>query len=218
MEDKLKDLDKIMEKAVYQKKRFSEEKKQNVMKRIREQQKTSFSEKYEWIMKPALSISVCILLLVVSISFILQPPEPKERSEGEFLQKTNTGEEVTSLPLINKVSHIAKREDKRVENVSVSKNDKYVLLNIQVTPGSDRSKIKETVENMFYNGSELYQNKNSEQLQEIGAPWNDYTVDITIIENLDRKGVYDHTQKETTLLRGIKSTNQDHINWIDQER
>ncbi|WP_408008844.1 hypothetical protein ACJROX_00175 [Pseudalkalibacillus sp. A8] len=217
MEDKLKNLDKIMAKAVYQKKRFSEERKQNVMKRIREQQKPSFIEKYVWIMKPALSISVCILLLVFSISFILKPPQPKDRSEGEFLQKTNTGE-VTSLPLINKVSHIAKQENKRIESVSVSKNDKYVLLNIQVVPGSDRAKVKETVENMFYNGSHLYQHKTSEQLKKIGAPWNDYTVDITIIENLDHKGIYDHTQNQATILRGVKSINQDQITWIDKER
>ncbi|WP_221569309.1 hypothetical protein [Alkalihalobacillus sp. TS-13] len=214
MEDKLKNLDKIMEKAVYQKKRFSEEKKQNIMKRIREQRKPSFIETYMWMVKPALSISVCIFLLIFSISFILQPPQQKDRSEGDLLQQVDIGREVTSLPLLNRVSHIAKEENKTIEYVSVSKNEKYVLLNINVVPNASKSDIKETVEKMFYKGSELYQHK--EELNKIGAPWNDYTVDITIVEKFDHKGIYDGTQTQQTLLRGVKSTNQDHITWMEE--
>ncbi|MGM7703829.1 hypothetical protein ACSVDE_19160 [Pseudalkalibacillus sp. Hm43] len=214
MEDKLKNLDRVMDKAVYQKKRFSDEKKREVMERIREQdQSISFFEKYLWMLKPVLSISVCIFLLVFSVTYILEPPQKSDEfTDGLVL---NTGREVTSLPLLNRISNLAMQENEFIEYVTVSKRDRYVSLSIEVVPHSSKSDVRSTIEQMFYKGTELYTGK--EGVHEIGAPWNDYTVDITIVKGYDQKGIWKEEQN-SAFIRGVKATDHKQITWMDKEK
>ncbi|WP_257351985.1 hypothetical protein [Pseudalkalibacillus decolorationis] len=212
MEDKLKNLDKIMEKAVYQKKRFSEERKDRVMKQIRKQDRPSRFEKFIWVLKPVLSLTVCLFLLIFSVNFILQPP--KEQTADHEIKR----EAVASLPLLNRISHIAKRDNQIIHQVSISKRDHYLFLSIQVKPSANESNIRTTIEGMFRRGSELYLDKEMESIDEIGAPWGDYTVDITVFENLDQKGIWEWEEEGTYLFRGVKPKDQDFITWLDKEK
>ncbi|WLD93427.1 hypothetical protein [Alkalihalobacillus sp. AL-G] len=215
MDDKLKNLDKVMEKAVYQKKRFSEESKTTVMNRIREQKKPSRFEKYARVMKPVLSLTVCLFLLVFSVSFILQPPKDQQETVKSADTKTPEGA-VTSLPLLNRLSHIAQRDNQMIRRVSASKNDHYVHLSIHVTPNSSESQIRTAIEELFLRGSELYLDKEMDVLSAIGAPWENYTVDITVVENTDRKGIWQ--EQASFILQGIKPNNQDFITWLNEEK
>jgi hypothetical protein len=214
MEDKLKDLDKIMDKAVYQKKRFSEESKVTVMNRIRQQEKPSRIEKYTWMMKPILSLTVCLLLLVFSISFIVKPPNGEKTIETA--DQSTDDRVVASLPLLNTLAHIAHRDNQMIEEVRATKNDHYVHLSVYVTPESGAAHVRTAIENLLHRGTELYLEKGEGTVKTIGAPWDEYTVDISVIEqSLDRKGLWG--EAESYLLQGIKPVEQNKITWIDKK-
>ncbi|MCF6139625.1 hypothetical protein [Pseudalkalibacillus berkeleyi] len=214
MDDKLKQLDQIMDKAVYQKKRFTDARKQAVMKQIREQPNPPmFLEKYMGRIKPLLSLAVCLCFLLFSVTYILEPPQKGEKFiDGALLTSDQV---VTSLPLINRVAHIAIQENGFIEYVNVTKREKFVSLNIEIASHASKAEVRSSVEEMFHKGTELY--TGIEAVEEIGQPWIGYTVEINVRKQHDKKGVWKE-QNDSAFVRGLKQNDQNKITWLDKEK
>jgi hypothetical protein len=210
----LKNLDRIMDKAVYQKKRLSNDKKRVIMKQMREQENSpSLIEKYLWIMKPVLSITVCLFLLIFSVTYILEPPnQPQERLDGLILDGESA---VTSLPLLNRISNLAMQENKYIDYVNISKSDRYVSLSIEIVENSSKADVRSTIEKMFLKGTELY--TGNSEMNEIGEPWTNYTVDITVVKQYDRNRMWEE-ERDPAFIRGVKQKDQKQITWLDKEK
>lgn len=216
LDDKLKDLEKIMDKTVYQKQRFTQRSKEEVLlmikKRSRVRRKT-LAIRYQYVM----SVAVFTLVFGFLLGMIVGDVQREDRVLSDA--SITNDHPVASLPLINRTVQIMKR-DTNVSHISVSKSNHHIYLSFEFPRTMSINQMKEQVNRFLEEGSAL--SSDVKMLKKQGKTnetvWNDYTLDIVV----KKQSNYRINQQlldveEAHLLKGIKEKGSNNVHWLDGE-
>ncbi len=212
MDDKLNDLDQIMDRAVYQKQRFTSESREAAMKKIKSSQPQKRKYRFRQA-KYVLSVAVFTLFFGFFLGYVTGGEQGllqnASRPSGDRLP-------VASLPLINKTVHTA-RQDDDILRVSAGKTEHNIELSFTFPPTMSEKQMQDKVEWFLQEGTSL--SRDVKELQKTGRSdidvWNDYTLTIFVIGGSQRSLKESKLFEEETnyQFKGFKSAGESKITW-----
>jgi hypothetical protein len=214
LEDKLKDLDKIMNRAVYQKKCFSENSKQELMNKIHKQERkkqlySSVSNRF----KQGLSVAVSMMFLGFLLGFIFN--EMNETSPSS--QSGNFAEEqlpVASLALITRAVELTKH-DQNIINVTVDKKEHFIQLFFTFKKGLNEIDMREDIEKFLRDASFLSKDiEVNEELSNGIDVWFNYTISIHATDIVDTRRYEEITGDSSYSINGLKEKRSNEVKWL----
>ncbi|WP_070121667.1 hypothetical protein [Bacillus marinisedimentorum] len=212
MDDKLNDLEQVMDRAVYQKQRFTPEAREAAMGKI----KSSRPKKRKHMFRQA-QYFLSIALFTLFFGFILGYITGGERG---LLQNASSPSEdrlpVASLPLINKTVHIA-RQDHDILHVTAGKSEHNIELSFTFPASMSDRQMKDKIEWFLQEGTSL--SRDVKELQETGSTdidvWNDYTLTIFVNggaqRSLKESGLF--AEETGYQFKGYKNAGESQITW-----
>jgi hypothetical protein len=217
MDKMLKDLDKVMDEAVYQRKRFSDKQKQEILQKIDQKQNRKNST-FRYRFHQALSVAaVCILFLsVFSLVYIEKKSTTKKNEEQIELQ--GFLEPVASIALIKRIEEILVRENV-IYKAEYHKVDQHINLAITVPNDLSSKQITEVAEQFLKRGSVIYENLPSASVFEgVVDVWEPYsmTIEMKTLPNWNVNYGFGNqllNTNETVVLKGSKEKKSDEIDW-----
>jgi hypothetical protein len=209
MEKKLKELDKVMDQAIYQRKRFSSHKKDEILKEVQRRKKRS--GQYSHPFHQLLSYATLLLLFVFSFSTIyFSDGNSNEIKKDVTIESKH--EPVASLVLLHRVEEVLFR-DKMILDADIFKNESHIELSIIVPTHYSVDEMKK-VASMFLNkGRDIYLRLPSSKEKKIDV-FGPYTISVSVRRSsVSDRRFMDFTTDYSNALSGMKYKNDSDISW-----
>jgi hypothetical protein len=223
MDNKLKDLDKVMDEAVYQRKRFSEEQKQEILKKINDHKHSRLKEFTNKRGHQALSFIAIVILFFSIFTNVYRDPTTTQLDTDKLLNQekaslSNYSPPIASLAMLKRIEELLIRE-KVILDAQYVKVDKHINLTIIVSNELNEEEIKLAAEHFLQRGSNIYDNlPSAEKFQGVLDVWDPYSMTIFMktlpIWHVNYRANQHYFYADyDTVLEGIKQKKQAEIVW-----
>lgn len=208
LDDRLKELESVMHRAVYQKQRFTDQTKREILERVRSEKRSPgvLGQRVKYVM----SIAVFMLVSGFLIGYATNNFTKDTQENAGNLELP-----VASLPLINQAAIIAER-DPEVLQVTMEKVEHWITIRMGVDEKVSTDEMKGKVSTLLREGTELssmvdqYKQRGDETMD----VWRDYSLTIYVSYEKPRIKKLDFVEEDDMyVLKGIKERNSDRILW-----
>ncbi|OZM56739.1 hypothetical protein CIB95_10995 [Lottiidibacillus patelloidae] len=217
MDKMLKDLDKVMDEAVYQRKRFNDKQKQDILQKINMKNERKNSS-FRYRLHQALSIAAVCILFVSVFSLVYIEKKSTTKKNEEKIELQGFQEPVASIALIKRIEELLVREN-IIYKAEYHKVDHHINLIITVSNELSSKQITEVAEQFLKRGSIIYENLPSAAVFDgVVDVWESYslTIEMKTLPSWNvnyGSGNQLLNTNEKIVLKGSKEKKSKEIDW-----